>query len=84
MSGVRRDGTDLAALLERAAKVSDQAEIFFVQHRDEPVMFEANRLKLVETKGELWSSLEDHKGRQDRSLFDVGPDRCRQSDSQRP
>ena len=38
------------ALLDRATKVSDAAEVFHVWHRDEPVMFEANRLKLVETR----------------------------------
>ena len=43
-------GMDLESLLERAAKVSGQAEVYHVQHRDEPVLFEANRLKLIETR----------------------------------
>ncbi len=38
------------ALLERAMKVSAAAEVFHVRHRDEPVIFEANRLKLVESR----------------------------------
>ena len=38
------------ALLERARKVSQGAEVFHLRHRDEPVMFEANRLKLVESR----------------------------------
>ena len=31
-------------------KVSAAAEVFHVRHRDEPVIFEANRLKLVESR----------------------------------
>jgi PmbA protein len=55
MSPVQRDGTTgpgqvLEELLERASRVSDQAEVFHVRHRDEPVLFEANRVKLVETR----------------------------------
>ncbi len=37
-------------LLERAASVSQAAEVFHVQSRDDPVRFEANRVKLVETR----------------------------------
>ena len=40
----------LEALLERARGVSQAAEVFHVSRRDEPVMFEANRLKLVESR----------------------------------
>ncbi len=40
----------LEALLERAGRVSQAAEVFHVSRRDEPVMFEANRLKLVESR----------------------------------
>ena len=40
----------LEALLERAGRVSQGAEVFHVRRRDEPVMFEANRLKLVESR----------------------------------
>ena len=38
------------ALLERAMKVSQAAEVFYLRRSDEPVMFEANRLKLVESR----------------------------------
>ena len=38
------------ALLERASRVSDAAEVFHLRHWDEPVIFEANRLKLVESR----------------------------------
>ncbi len=37
-------------LLEKAARVSQAAEAYYIQHRDEPVLFEANRVKLVETR----------------------------------
>jgi PmbA protein len=40
----------LEALLERARRVSQSAEVFHVRRRDDPVMFEANRLKLVESR----------------------------------
>ena len=40
----------LEDLLEKAAKVSQDAEVYHVHHRDEPVLFEANRAKLVETR----------------------------------
>ena len=40
----------LEDLLEKAAKVSQDAEVYHVHHRDEPVVFEANRAKLVETR----------------------------------
>ena len=43
-------GPDLEALLEKATKVSQDAELFHIQHKDEPVLFEANRVKLVETR----------------------------------
>ena len=43
-------GLDLEALLDKATKVSPEAEVFHVVHRDEPVLFEANKLKLVETR----------------------------------
>lgn len=46
------DGLDgmLEGLLDRASRVCDAAEVFYVHHRDEPVLFEANRLKAVETR----------------------------------
>ena len=50
MSSTQRDGIDLEDLLEKAAKVSEEAEVYHVQHTDEPVLFEANRVKLVETR----------------------------------
>ena len=50
MSSTRRNGLDPEALLEKAAKVSQEAEVFHVRHRGEPVLFEANRLKLVESR----------------------------------
>ena len=40
----------LEELLEEAARVSQEAEVYHVQHRDDPVHFEANRVKLVETR----------------------------------
>ena len=40
----------LEELLEKAGKVSQEAEVYHVWHRDEPVLFEANRVKLVETR----------------------------------
>ena len=43
-------GIDLQQLLEKASKVSEQAEVFHLDHKDEPVMFESNRLKLVEAR----------------------------------
>ena len=43
-------GQALEELLEKAAKVFQEAEVFYVEHRDEPVLFEANRLKLVESR----------------------------------
>ena len=36
----------LEALLDRAARLSEEAEVYYLHHREEPVMFEANRLKL--------------------------------------
>ena len=50
MASAPRDGFDLEALLDRASRLAQEAEVFSVQHRDEPVLFEANRLKLVETR----------------------------------
>ena len=41
---------ELEALLERADRVSQQAEVYQLQHRDEPVIFEADRLKLLESR----------------------------------
>ena len=43
-------GQALEALLERAAGVAQEAEVYHLQHRDEPVIFEADRLKLVESR----------------------------------
>ena len=43
-------GHALEELLEKAAKVSGDAEVYHLRHKDEPVHFEANRLKLVETR----------------------------------
>lgn len=43
-------GPALEELLEKATRVSQDAEVYHVRHRDEPVLFEANRLKLVETR----------------------------------
>ncbi|MBC7223950.1 MAG: hypothetical protein H5T59_06725, partial [Anaerolineae bacterium] len=42
--------TYLERLLDLAAQRADQAEVFAVQSVHTPVTFEANRLKLVETK----------------------------------
>ena len=50
MSAARGTGLDLEALLERASRHSGEAEVYHVQHRDDPVIFEANRLKLVESR----------------------------------
>ena len=41
---------DLEELLDKARKISQGAEVFHLLHRDEPVHFEANRVKLVETR----------------------------------
>ena len=40
----------LQVLLEKAVEVSQEAEVFHIWHRDEPVLFEANRVKLIETR----------------------------------
>ncbi len=40
----------LEGLLEKAKEVSEEAEVFHLQHRDEPVHFEANRVKAVERR----------------------------------
>ena len=50
MRSTQQDGINLEDLLEKAARVSDEAEVYHLQYRDEPVMFEANRIKLVETR----------------------------------
>ena len=50
MSSGRRNGVDLQELLDHASRVSQQADVYHVQHRDEPVHFEANRVKLVENR----------------------------------
>ena len=58
MTSAQRGNSDLSTssrqaverLLEKASKLADAAEVFHVQHRDEPVLFEANRVKLVETR----------------------------------
>ena len=50
MSPAQKDGIDLEELLEKAKRVSQEAEVFYVHHRDEPVLFEANRVKLVESR----------------------------------
>ena len=52
MTGPRADspGPELEELLGRASKISQQAEAFHIQHTDEPVHFEANRVKQVETR----------------------------------
>ena len=50
MSPAALGGVDLERLLERATKVSQDAEVFHVQYKDEPVLFEANQVKLVETR----------------------------------
>ena len=63
MSSTRRGGKDPSAdpgpaleeLLAKATRVCQDAEVFFVQHKDVPVRFESNRLKLVETR-ESWGS----------------------------
>ena len=50
MSSTQRVGMDLEGLMEKASRTTQEAEVYHVQHRDEPVIFEANRLKLVETR----------------------------------
>ena len=37
-------------LLEKACRVADEAEVYHLRHRDDPVIFEANRVKLVERR----------------------------------
>jgi len=37
-------------LLERAKKVADEAEVFLVSSKETPIGFEANRLKMLETR----------------------------------
>ena len=49
-------------LLEKARKVADEAEVFFLRHWDEPVSFEANRLKLVARKESSGAALRILKG----------------------
>ena len=41
---------NLQELLDSASKMSKDVEVFHVLHRDEPVHFEANHVKLVETR----------------------------------
>ncbi|MCE2464187.1 MAG: TldD/PmbA family protein [Dehalococcoidia bacterium] len=50
MRPTQREEINLDELLEKATRVSDEAEVYHIRHRDEPVMFEANRIKLVETR----------------------------------
>ena len=50
MTDFAHDGVDLDALLAKAGRVSEQAEVFYVRHRSEPVQFEANRLKMIENR----------------------------------
>ena len=50
MTADQRDSVNLEELLDRASKVGQDAEVYHVRHRDEPVLFEANRLKIVETR----------------------------------
>ena len=50
MSSIQPVRPDLEELLGKAAKVSQEAEIYHVQHKDQPLLFEANRLKLAETR----------------------------------
>ena len=45
-----RGEIDLEELLDRASKIAQVAEVYYVDQRDEPVLFEANRLKSVETR----------------------------------
>ncbi|MFQ5860829.1 MAG: TldD/PmbA family protein [Dehalococcoidia bacterium] len=40
----------LEGVLQRAHQVAQEAEVFAVERRDEPVLFEANQLKLVERR----------------------------------
>ncbi len=41
---------DLADILDKAKRVSEEAEVFSVSRRETEALFEANRLKLVQTK----------------------------------
>lgn len=50
MTDSGRESMDLDTLLSKAGQVSEEAEVFFVRHRDEPVLFEANRLKMIESR----------------------------------
>ena len=50
MTADHRDSINLEELLDRASRVGQDAEVYHVRHRDEPVLFEANRLKIVETR----------------------------------
>ena len=45
-----RKPQDREELLSRAARVAQDAELFWATHQDTPVTFEANRLKLVESR----------------------------------
>jgi PmbA protein len=40
----------MESILERAKKVAEEAEVFSVSHRETEALFEANRLKIVQTK----------------------------------
>ena len=62
MSVETEPGPNLEELLQKATKVSQDAELFHVQHRDEPVLLEANRVKLVETRESSGVALRILKG----------------------
>ncbi len=47
----------LHALLKRAAKVADEAEVFYSSSQDTPVKLEANRLKMLESEESTGASL---------------------------
>ena len=44
-------------ILKLAKKVAEEAEVFLVTTRETPVVFEANRLKMLETKETILLSL---------------------------
>ena len=50
MKSALHSEVNLEQLLDRVSKETEQAEVYYVQSHQEPVLFEANRLKLVETK----------------------------------
>ena len=62
--------TAVQEALEKAKQRADQAEVYRVQRRETPVSFEANRLKMLETKESSGMALRHRARRAHRLLRD--------------